>query len=77
MDPSKNPEAKRYDQLSYDKVSHDNLKVMDATAVTLCKENDIPVLVFNILEPGNILRAVLGEPVGTLVGSQDGVAAGV
>lgn len=66
-DPLKYPHAKKYNHLSYRQVELDNLQVMDQTAVTLCKENDIPVIVFNIMEGGNILRAALGEDVGTVV----------
>ncbi len=66
-DPVKHPEAKRYESLSYRRVALDGLEVMDETAITLCKENDIPVIVFNALEPGNILRAAMGERVGTVV----------
>jgi hypothetical protein len=63
-DPVKNPGARRYERLSYRQVALDGLKVMDETAITLCKENNIPVIVFSIMEPGNILRAALGQPVG-------------
>mmetsp|Transcript_22577 Transcript_22577/g.57358 ORF Transcript_22577/g.57358 Transcript_22577/m.57358 type:complete len:399 (-) Transcript_22577:1224-2420(-) len=67
-DPVKYPhKARRYDRLSYRQVSMDSLSVMDETAITLCKENNIPVIVFNIMEQGNILKAALGEPVGTVV----------
>mmetsp|Transcript_17301 Transcript_17301/g.47957 ORF Transcript_17301/g.47957 Transcript_17301/m.47957 type:complete len:527 (+) Transcript_17301:52-1632(+) len=66
-DPFKNPNARRYDQLSYRQVCFDSLNVMDETAITLCKENNIPVIVFNIMEKGNIRKASLGLPVGTVV----------
>ena len=60
-------DAKRYQQLTYIEVLQQNLKVMDSTAISLCMDNQLPILVFSLLEPGNIKRAVLGEPVGTLV----------
>lgn len=67
-DPVANPAAKRFTQLSYQEVLTRNLKVMDATAITLCMDNAMPILVFKLSEKGNIRRAVLGESVGTLVG---------
>ena len=73
-DPAKNPLAKKYARLSYRQCTDDSLRVMDETAITLCKENNIPVLVLNMLERGTIMRAVLGESVGTVVceGCDDG-----
>jgi len=71
-DPVKHPDtAIRYDKLSYRQVSLENLQVMDETAITLCKENNIPVIVFNALEPGNILKAAMGSPIGTVVADYD------
>ncbi|KAF6264443.1 Aspartate/glutamate/uridylate kinase [Scenedesmus sp. NREL 46B-D3] len=71
-DPVKHPDkAQRYERLSYRQVTNDELQVMDETAVTLCKENNIPVIVFNALQPGNILRAAMGEDVGTVVTHAD------
>ena len=67
QDPIKNPSAIKYDQLSYDKVLDDNLRVMDLTAITLCKENNIPIQVFNIKEPGTLKELILGGKIGTLV----------
>lgn len=67
-DPKLNPEAKRYASLSYQSVLTQNLRVMDATAIALCKENELPIVVFDLTEPGNIFRAVGGEDIGTLVG---------
>ncbi|OKH10860.1 UMP kinase [[Limnothrix rosea] IAM M-220] len=67
-DPAKNPEAKRYESLTYTHVLANDLRVMDGTAIALCKENNIPIMVFNLFEKGNIVRAVKGEPVGTIVG---------
>lgn len=66
-DPVKVKDAKRYHQLTYIEVLQQNLKVMDSTAISLCMDNQLPILVFSLIEPGNIKRAVLGEPVGTLV----------
>jgi len=66
-DPELNPQAKLYDQLTYFEVINHQLKVMDATAVTLCMDNEIPIRVFNIMNPGNLRRIMRGEKVGTLV----------
>jgi uridylate kinase len=66
-DPETNPKAVRYDTLTYGEVLAQRLQVLDATAVSLCMENDLPIVVFNLLTPGNIRRVTLGEPVGTLV----------
>ncbi len=66
-DPVRVAEAKRYRELTYIEVLQQNLKIMDSTAISLCMDNGLPILVFSLLEPGNIKRAVLGEPVGTLV----------
>ena len=66
-DPVKNPSAVKYDSLTYDKVLEDNLRVMDLTAITLCKENKIPIQVFNIKESGTLKELILGGKIGTLV----------
>jgi uridylate kinase len=66
-DPVKNPEATRYDRLSYDRVLDDRLAVMDATAIVLCRDNRIPLRVFNLHNHGDLPRVVRGENVGTLV----------
>ncbi|MBQ7302405.1 MAG: UMP kinase [Clostridia bacterium] len=66
-DPKKNPDAKKFDCLSYMDVLDKDLKVMDSTAATLCKDNNLPLLVFNLNDPHNIVRAVCGEGIGTLV----------
>ena len=66
-DPVTHPEAKRYDQLTFLQVIERNLKVLDSTAVTLCMDNNLPVIVFNLKESGNIKRIVMGEKVGTVV----------
>ena len=67
-DPVKNEHAHRYQSLTYNYVLTRELKVMDSTAIALCKENNIPILVFNLSVNGNIMRATKGEPVGTIVG---------
>ena len=67
-DPKKNPAAVRYDSIGFDKVLNDNLKVMDAAAIALCRENNIPIVVFNIREAGNLPRALAGEGTATTVG---------
>lgn len=66
-DPKKNPNAVKYDELTYMDVLNRNLQVMDSTAATLCRDNGIPILVFNIDNPQNIVKAVCGEKVGTIV----------
>lgn len=66
-DPVKNPDAKKYDRLSYMKVLQDRLNVMDTTAISLCMDNNLPILVFSLKEPGNIRRAVMKENIGTIV----------
>ena len=66
-DPVKNPAARRYDRLTYDQVLDQRLAVMDATAIVLCRDHDLPLRVINLNEPGALLRAARGEDVGTLV----------
>lgn len=66
-DPKKSAQAKRYETISYGKVLSDNLKVMDAAAISLCRENHIPILVFSIREKGNVARVLAGEGVQTIV----------
>ncbi|MDG1400057.1 MAG: UMP kinase [Candidatus Binatia bacterium] len=66
-DPEKNPSAVRFSELSYLDVLSQKLGVMDSTAISLCMENSLPVLVFNMLEEGNFLRAAQGESIGTIV----------
>jgi uridylate kinase len=66
-DPKKVKDATRYDRLGFDKVLADNLKVMDASAVALCRDNNIPIVVFNIREHGNLARVLAGEGVSTIV----------
>ena len=69
-DPVKDPDAVKYDAISYEEVLAKRLAVMDLTATSLAMDNGIPVLVFALKEPGNILRALTGEAVGTLVGGK-------
>ena len=66
-DPVKDPSAVKYDRLSYLDVLQRNLKVMDATAISLCMDNNLPIIVFNLNVPGNIKKIVAGEPLGTIV----------
>ncbi len=70
-DPKHNAAATRYDAISFDKVLNDNLKVMDAAAIALCRENDIPIVIFNIREPGNLARVLAGQGTATTVGLPD------
>jgi len=66
-DPEKHPEATRFDRVSFNQVYEKGLNVMDMTAFTLCNENNLPIIVFDMNTKGNLLRVVLGEKVGTLV----------
>ena len=66
-DPRTNPDATRFDEISFMEVVSKDLKVMDLTAITFCKDNDLPIVVFDVMEPGNIRRALLGEPIGTTI----------
>ena len=66
-DPEKVPDATRYDHLSFDEAYSKGLKIMDLTAFTLCKENHLPIIVFNMNEKGNLERLVKGEKIGTVV----------
>jgi uridylate kinase len=68
-DPKKNPKAKRYARVTYIDALQQQLKVMDSTAFSLCMDNEMPIIVFNFFEPGNLARVVRGEAVGTLVTS--------
>ena len=71
-DPMKDPTATRYEQLSYHDVLKDQLKVLDAAAVSLCLENDLPIVVFDLNEPDNITRVARGDRVGTLISVKPG-----
>lgn len=66
-DPHKHDDAKRYSTLSFDDALANGLEVMDATAFSLCRDNDKPIIVFDMMEPGNLKRALCGEPLGTVV----------
>jgi uridylate kinase len=66
-DPEKDPNAKKFEHISFDEVISRSLKVMDMTAFTLCRENNLPIIVFDMNKPGNLLRVVTGDNVGTLV----------
>jgi uridylate kinase len=67
-DPEKNPNAVMFDNISYDQVIEKNLKVMDQTAFTLCKENSLKIRVFNINQTGNLIKLLSGEEIGTIIG---------
>ncbi len=69
-DPEKNPKALRFENITYLDILKNNLKVMDMTAVSLCQENSLPMVVFNMNEPGNLLRLVQGENVGTVISNK-------
>ncbi len=66
-DPMKDPAARKFDRLTYLEVLQRNLKVMDSTAISMCMDNQLPIIVFNLRKPGNIRRAVTGEAIGTRV----------
>jgi len=74
-DPMREPGAVRFERLTYLEVLQRELKVMDSTAITMCKDNRLPIIVFNLSEPGNIKRAIMGEPIGTWVGTDTDEAA--
>lgn len=67
-DPHQNPQARRYETLTYSEVLTQDLRVMDGTAIALCKENNIPIIVFDLSVKNNIRRALMGEKIGTIVG---------
>lgn len=66
-DPVKNSDAKKYDKISYIDVLKQGLEVMDSTAISLCMDNKLPIMTFDLSKPGNILKAIVGEKIGTLV----------
>ena len=66
-DPERDPTATRFDKITFDEVYTRNLKVMDLTAMTLCKENNLPIMVFDMDTPGNLSKLLGGDPIGTLV----------
>ncbi|HVN30293.1 MAG TPA: UMP kinase [Candidatus Binataceae bacterium] len=69
-DPLKEAGAQRFDRLSFSEVLSRNIQVMDSTAIAMCRDNNLPIIVFNLRKPGNIRRAVMGETIGTWVGSE-------
>ena len=75
-DPMAHPDAQRYAHLEYADLLRDQLKVLDATAVSLCMENDLPIVVFDLNRPDNITRVAAGEPVGTLISGAAGAGGG-
>jgi uridylate kinase len=75
-DPNKHKDARMFRRLSYLDVLNRNLAVMDSTAISLCRDNGLPILVFNMTKPGNIRRVVLGEPLGTMVTEEGGLSDG-
>ena len=76
-DPMTHPTARRYAQLQYADLLRDQLKVLDAAAVSLCMENDLPIVVFDLNQPDNITRVAAGEPVGTLISGAESAVGGV
>jgi uridylate kinase len=66
-DPKKDPDAKRFDTLTYMDLLEKNLQVMDSTATSLCMDNNMTIMVFNMNEKGNIVRACMGEKIGTII----------
>jgi uridylate kinase len=66
-DPMKHPEATKYSEIPFMDILNQNLKVMDATAISLCMDNNLPLIVFNLKDKGNFKRVATGEPIGTLV----------
>ena len=66
-DPEKDPTATKFDDISYDEVLQRGLRVMDITAIAMCKENNLPIYVFNMDKLGNLKRVINGEPIGTYV----------
>jgi len=68
-DPMVEPGAKRFDRLTYIEVLQQNLKVMDSTAISMCMDNRLPIVIFNLRKPGNIKKAIMGDPIGTWVGA--------
>jgi uridylate kinase len=75
-DPVTHPNARRYSELGYADLLRDQLKVLDAAAVSLCMENDLPIVVFDLNQPDNITRVAAGEPVGTLISGAGGAVGG-
>ena len=76
-DPKKDPTARRYETVSFSKVLSDDLKVMDASAIALCRDNNIPIVVFNIRDHGNLAAVLAGEGISTIVQNQETIYAGL
>jgi uridylate kinase len=66
-DPRTNPDAVKYERITYIDVINQGLKIMDSTAITFCRDNKLPIVVFDVLKPGNIHRVLIGEHIGTRV----------
>jgi uridylate kinase len=66
-DPEKDPDAKKYEELSFDEALGKELRILDLTAFTMCKENNMPIIVFNMNEKGNLAKLISGEKIGTLI----------
>ena len=73
QDPLTHPDARRHERLDYAQMLNDRLQVIDSTAVTLCMENELPIVVFDLNHPGHIKAAALGEPIGTLIDGGEGI----
>ena len=69
-DPQLNPRAKRYERITYNDVIDGRLKVMDVSAIDVCQQHQVPIIVFNLFKRGTIRRVLLGEPLGTFVGGE-------
>jgi uridylate kinase len=69
-DPKLNPQARLYERMTYNDVIDGRLRVMDVSAIDVCQQHGIPVIVFNLFKPGTMRRVVLGEPLGTFVGEE-------
>jgi uridylate kinase len=67
-DPQKNPKARRFERITYGQITRRDLKILDLAAIDLCRQNRIPIVVFNLKVEGNLGRVVSGEPIGTLIG---------
>ena len=70
-DPRKNPDAKRYDHLTYLDLLNEGLEVMDSTATSMCMDNNMEIMVFNMNEKGNIVKACKGEKIGTIISKEE------
>jgi uridylate kinase len=70
-DPNLDPDAERLERVSYQRVLERNLRIMDAAAISLCRDNDIPIVVFELMEPGNIKRVICGESLGSLISATE------